>query len=145
MLARIPRHSMTYSFAEMIYRVKKQVSAPKTVVIIGDIPEEAKELLAKWSQRQKDIYQVVPYEDGAVMEKWDGDVLLGSILHIPDFSLPLLMNGIFDVIFISIMTLIISTPVAFFAMLGRGYLLPLGYVIVTVILSPPPGMSPTPN
>src|SRR5690625_7963906 len=58
MLARIPRHSMTYSFAEMIYRVKKQVSAPKTVVIIGDIPEEAKELLAKWSQRQKDIYQV---------------------------------------------------------------------------------------
>lgn len=76
MLARIPRHSMTYSFAEMIYRVKKQVSAPKTVVIIGDIPEEAKELLAKWSQRQKDIYQVVPYEDGAVMEKWDGDVRL---------------------------------------------------------------------
>ncbi|KPK83010.1 MAG: hypothetical protein AMS27_13435 [Bacteroides sp. SM23_62_1] len=35
----------------------------------------------------------------------------------------------------SILTILISTPVAFFASWGRGYLLPLGYIILTMILS----------
>lgn len=74
MLARIPRHSMTYPLEEMIYRVKAQTASPKTIVIVGDTNEEANYLLADWSKHQKDIYQVVPYESGAVMETWRGDV-----------------------------------------------------------------------
>lgn len=76
LLARIPRHSMNYSFAEMAYRVQKNVVTPKTIVIIGDIPEDAVPILSKWSQVQKDIFQVVPYENGAVMERWQRGVSL---------------------------------------------------------------------
>lgn len=74
MLARIPRHSMTYPFAEMIYRVKRQIQSQKTIIIVGDTTEEVDYLLRDWSKRQRDIYQVVAYESGAVMEAWKRDV-----------------------------------------------------------------------
>lgn len=76
MLARIPRHTMTYRFDRMVYRVKRQVVSPKTIVVIGHVPTEAIPLINEWTRTQRDIYQVIPAEDGAVMERWSKDVQL---------------------------------------------------------------------
>lgn len=76
MLARIPRHTMTYPFREMLYRVKKQVISPKTIIIIGEIPEESIAYLNEWAVRQKDIFHVTSTEDGATLQRWNGEVRL---------------------------------------------------------------------
>lgn len=74
MLARIPRHSMTYPFDEMVYRVKNRTATPKTIILIGDTSKEVNHLLSQWSKQQRDIFRVIPYEGGAVMEPWQEDV-----------------------------------------------------------------------
>lgn len=71
LLARIPKYTMSYSYTHMVHRIRRQTTSLKTIVMIGDVSEELIPMLTKWSRVQRDIFQVVPYEDGAVLERWN--------------------------------------------------------------------------
>lgn len=81
MLAKIPKYTMTYSFTKMISRIRKQVTSPKTIVIIGDTPEELIPVLERWSRVQQDIFHVVSHESGATLERWSPESVLDVKLY----------------------------------------------------------------
>ncbi len=60
---------------------------------------------------------------------------VGHLVDIPGYSAQLLIQGTLVFFVCSIMTLLLSAPVGFFATIGKGYLSPLGYVIFTMILA----------
>src|SRR5690625_4827679 len=62
-------------------------------------------------------------------------LLIGLIIGLPQWSATILMEGIYVLAIVTILTIALSTPVAFFASYGGGYLAPLGFVIVTLVLS----------
>src|SRR5699024_4448240 len=60
---------------------------------------------------------------------------IGWIIDIPGWSLTFVTEGLYTVFIVTILTIIISTPIAFLASYGRGSLVPLGFVIMAVVLS----------
>ena len=62
-------------------------------------------------------------------------LIIGTFLNLPSINLDLLA-GHLETYFISLMlTLLAGTPVALFALLGRGYLAPLGFVAFTLVIA----------
>ena len=62
-------------------------------------------------------------------------LIVGYFVILPGWSVEIALKG-FDMFFIcSFLTIILCTPVAFFACIGRGYLSPLGFVIFTLAIS----------
>lgn len=61
--------------------------------------------------------------------------LIGWIIGLPQWSSAILANGLYVLLVVTILTIALCTPVAFFASYGRGYLAPLGFVIFTLVLS----------
>ena len=57
----------------------------------------------------------------------------GWMIHIPGWSGELALRSFYTVIMTSILTILLCPVVAFFASYGRGYLPPIGFVIVTLI------------
>jgi len=62
-------------------------------------------------------------------------ILIGWIIGLPQWSSMLFINGMYELLIVVILTILISTPVAFFASYGKGYLAPLGFVIITLVFS----------
>lgn len=62
-------------------------------------------------------------------------LFVGKIVNLPDWSNTLLIKAIRIYIIVSILTILLSTPVGFFASYGRGYLSPLGFIVVTLIVA----------
>ncbi len=62
-------------------------------------------------------------------------LLTGLAVNIENWSGETAKHAFFIFMGTSILTILISTPVAFFASWGRGYLLPLGYIILAMIIS----------
>lgn len=62
-------------------------------------------------------------------------IILGLIIILPDWSITTLVEGLYTLIVTTLLTVLLSTPVALFACLGRGYLAPLGFVILMVVFS----------
>lgn len=62
-------------------------------------------------------------------------LITGAIINIPGWTQSSAISGFYTLAICSILTIIISSPVAFFASYGRGYLPPLGYVVFTVVLA----------
>lgn len=58
--------------------------------------------------------------------------LFGSMIGLTGGSTEFILHGIYIFIGASILTILLCTPVAFFASYGRGYLAPMGYVIFTI-------------
>ena len=61
--------------------------------------------------------------------------IIGWIVGLPQWSTAIVIESLYIILFVTILTIILSTPVAFFASYSRGYLAPLGFVIITLILS----------
>jgi ABC-2 type transport system permease protein len=61
--------------------------------------------------------------------------IMGWIISVPDFSMSVFRMGFARFIVTAFLTIIISMPVGFFASYGRGYMLPMGFVIITLIMS----------
>lgn len=61
--------------------------------------------------------------------------IIGKIVDIPGWSSDVMIRGAFTFIVCSILTILLSTPVAFFASVGRGYLSPLGFMVFTIVLA----------
>ncbi|CAH2715339.1 hypothetical protein BACCIP111895_02523 [Neobacillus rhizosphaerae] len=62
-------------------------------------------------------------------------IVLGLIIGLPQWSSAIVMHGLYVLIITTFLTIALSTPVAFFASYGRGYLAPLGFVVLMVVFS----------
>lgn len=62
-------------------------------------------------------------------------LVTGHIVNIPGWSVESAGNAFRIYTVTSVLTILLSTPVAFFAGWGRGYLLPLGFVILIMIIT----------
>ena len=61
-------------------------------------------------------------------------VIVGMVINFDGLSVGLLIHSLLSFIVTSILAMIISTPAAFLANYTRGYLLPIGFTILTIIL-----------
>jgi ABC-type transport system involved in multi-copper enzyme maturation permease subunit len=62
-------------------------------------------------------------------------LLIGLILNLEGWNMEILIPGL-KIYFISaFLTIMLNTPIAFFALSGKGYLAPLGFVAITLVLS----------
>ncbi|UOQ43636.1 ABC transporter permease [Halobacillus salinarum] len=62
-------------------------------------------------------------------------ILLGSLIQLPGLNQAVMAHGLYQYALTALFTIALSTPVAFFASYGRGYLAPLGFIIIMVLLS----------
>lgn len=62
-------------------------------------------------------------------------LIVGALVDIPGWEGSLAFDSLKDVLTIAAMTIWLMPPVAFIASLGRGYLPPLGWTILTIFLS----------
>jgi ABC-2 type transport system permease protein len=62
-------------------------------------------------------------------------LVVGNAVVIPGWSPDLVSQGFSIFIICTILTIMLSTPVAIFASIGRGYLSPLGFVVFTLVLA----------
>ena len=60
---------------------------------------------------------------------------IGYLLDIPGWTRVLAWQSLLDVLAVGGMTLLLMTPIAFIASMGRGYLPPLGWSILTIFLA----------
>lgn len=74
-LARIPRLSINIPFNHMLYQLGKQFYKPKTIIILGNIPPEASQIIGTWKQAQKTIFHIQQVGDGAVLKPWVKDAI----------------------------------------------------------------------
>ena len=62
-------------------------------------------------------------------------LLIGYLVDIPGWTGQLAWQSFLDVLATAAMTLLLMTPVAFIASMGRGYLPPLGWAVLTIFFS----------
>lgn len=62
-------------------------------------------------------------------------LLIGALVDMAGWSTPLAWRSLADVFASAAMTLLLMTPVAFIASMGRGYLPPLGFAVLTIFLA----------
>jgi len=60
-------------------------------------------------------------------------LLFGLMIHVPDWSHEIVMINFNRYFVTALLTIILSTPVAFLASYSRGYMLPMSFVILTLI------------
>lgn len=62
-------------------------------------------------------------------------ILTGIIIKIPGWSGEATLHAFLVLLITSLLTILVSLPVAFFASWGRGYLLPIGFIILIMIIT----------
>jgi len=62
-------------------------------------------------------------------------LIFGKIIDISGWTNEIVFQYAYKYIVTSLLTLLLCTPVAFFASYGRGYLLPMGFVILTLLMA----------
>lgn len=62
-------------------------------------------------------------------------LIVGKLVDIPGWSSDIMIRGTLVFIICSTLTILLSTPVAFFASVGRGYLSPIGFMVFTLVLA----------
>lgn len=62
-------------------------------------------------------------------------LITGLVVNIENWSGETAMHALYIFLVTSVLTILVSTPVAFFASWGRGYLLPIGYIILAMIIT----------
>jgi ABC-2 type transport system permease protein len=62
-------------------------------------------------------------------------VATGLAVNIPGWSAETAMHAFFVFVSTSMLTLLLCTPMAFLASYGRGYLLPIGFIILIIIIT----------
>ncbi len=61
-------------------------------------------------------------------------LLIGWLIGLTGGSNEIILNGIYAFVVTAFLALLLTTPVAFFASYGRGYLPPMGFVILTLLM-----------
>ncbi len=61
--------------------------------------------------------------------------IIGTVLQLPATDTNILLPLLTDYFITTFLTILIGVPIAFFALLGKGYLAPLGFVALTLVLA----------
>lgn len=61
--------------------------------------------------------------------------LIGTVLRLPTPETNILTPQLADYFITTFLTILVGFPIAFFALLGKGYLAPLGFVALTLVLA----------
>jgi ABC-type transport system involved in multi-copper enzyme maturation permease subunit len=61
--------------------------------------------------------------------------ILGTFIQLPSMDISLLTQSFSDYIITTVLTIMIGVPIAFFALWGKGYLAPLGFVALTLVFA----------
>jgi|SRR5271157_1267256 len=61
-------------------------------------------------------------------------LVIGGLIGLSGGSYEIILNGVYAFVVTALLTLLLTTPVAFFASYGRGYLPPMGFVILTLLM-----------
>lgn len=69
-----------------------------------------------------------------ILETYIAGLILGAVIQLPGGTLPIILHGSGLLAVTSGMSIILIMPFAFLASVGRGYLLPMGIAIMTLIL-----------
>jgi ABC-2 type transport system permease protein len=69
-----------------------------------------------------------------IVETYIVGLILGAVIRLPGGSLAVLLHGTGLLAITAVMSITLVMPFGFFASLGRGYLLPIGIAILTLIL-----------
>ncbi len=69
-----------------------------------------------------------------IVETYVVGLALGMVIHLPGGSLSVILHGTGLLAVTAVMSITLVMPFGFFASLGRGYLLPIGIAILTLIL-----------
>jgi ABC-2 type transport system permease protein len=69
-----------------------------------------------------------------ILETFFTGLILGAVIQLPGGSLAIVLHGSGVMLVTALFSIILITPFAFFASLGRGYLLPIGLSILIAIL-----------
>ncbi|MBN6205262.1 DUF58 domain-containing protein [Ralstonia pickettii] len=67
LLARIPRQPACTPFEQILYQAANTLQQPKTIIILGDIPEGAKKQLQRLKKLRHTIFQVIDTEESAMI------------------------------------------------------------------------------
>ena len=62
-------------------------------------------------------------------------ILIGTVLRLPMVPANSILIQLMDYLITTVLTILIGTPIAFFAIWGKGYLAPLGFVVLTLVFS----------
>ncbi|MBI1931763.1 MAG: ABC transporter permease [Ignavibacteriales bacterium] len=62
-------------------------------------------------------------------------LILGTLLQLPGFSGQIFFNSIVKISIVTFLVLPLSTPVTFIASIGKGYLAPLTFVILAIVIA----------
>jgi ABC-2 type transport system permease protein len=62
-------------------------------------------------------------------------LIIGTILQLPMPETNLILPILTDYVVTTFMTILIGAPIAFFAIWGKGYLAPLGFVVLTLVFA----------
>lgn len=62
-------------------------------------------------------------------------VVLGSVLNLPALDASMLTQSLVNYFTTALLTVLVGTPIAFFALWGKGYLAPLGFVALTLVFA----------
>ena len=69
-----------------------------------------------------------------ILETYLVGLILGAVIRLPGGTSAILFHGISQLALTSVMSITLVLPFGFFASLGRGYLLPIGIAVLTMIL-----------
>lgn len=61
--------------------------------------------------------------------------VIGWTLDLPQWSYQSIMHGLFVLSVVTVLTVLLSAPAAFFASSGRGFLAPLGFILLALVMS----------
>jgi ABC-2 type transport system permease protein len=61
--------------------------------------------------------------------------VLGTLLQLPSMDTNLLTQSLSNYFITTVLTIIVGVPIAFFALWGKGYLAPLGFVALTLVFA----------
>ncbi|MEC5424993.1 DUF58 domain-containing protein [Virgibacillus sp. C22-A2] len=78
MLARIHKQSVILPFNQMLHRIGKQFFKPKTIILIGEVPPDAIQLMDTWKQAQYAVFQITSIEDGAILNPLIRDTMTNA-------------------------------------------------------------------
>ena len=99
----------------------------------------AKDLMALPTSREKIVTAklIVTFIWVFITSVWVyvAGLIVGNLVDIPGWTNALAWQSFGDVLMTAGMTLLLMTPVAFVASLGRGYLPPLGFAVLTIFFS----------
>src|SRR5690625_4206371 len=67
MLARVQKQLMVMPFNQMLHHLEKYFYNPKTVIVIGEVPSGATELMSTWKQARHSVFHISGEGDEAIV------------------------------------------------------------------------------